>query len=167
MTDTTQDTASAAPVAATSAFTAFLATIKSDLQVGEQDVIIACQNIAADVKIVAEDLGYFIAWLGNHIGDLAGLVNIVQTSVTQLSTDGIAIPTQLTNGITAINQAVAGVNAALSNESVNTNASKALTDGYQAAKALQIAAAGAAAIASSLAATTAPTPAAAPAATAS
>ena len=91
----------------------------------------------------------------------------MQTSVTQLSTDGIAIPTQLTNGITAINQAVAGVNAALSNESVNTNASKALTDGYQAAKALQIAAAGAAAIASSLAATTAPTPAAAPAATAS
>jgi hypothetical protein len=59
---------------------------------------------------------------------------------------GVPIPAELTNAITAVSQATAGVTAALNNAAVDANASKAMSDGYKATKALQVAAGAAASI---------------------
>jgi hypothetical protein len=158
MTDTTQAMASA-PVASTSPISAidsFFAHIKADWQVVEGDVITACQNIKAGIVIGAEDLTYFLGWLGSHIGDIAQTVAAVQGSVSLLTAAGVKIPPSLTAGIQQVNDAVAGVNAALSNQAVAANAGAALSDGYAATKALQIAAASAAQIAAAVSAGLAP-----------
>ena len=152
---------------ATNAVDTFFANLKTDLQVVEADVVAACQNIGAGIEIAAEDLQWFLSWLGGDLGNIANLVTTVQNSVNGLSAAGVPIPTALTNGITAINQAVAGVNAALNNQTIAANQSTALVNGYQAAKTLQVAAAGAAAIASAISAATAPASPATPATPAS
>jgi len=164
MTDTTQATASAAP-ATTNAIDAFFANIKAEWQVFEGDVIAVCQNIEAGIEVAAEDLQYSLSWLGTHIGQVAQTVSAVQGSVNALSSAGIAIPPELSKGIQAVNDAVAGVNTALNNDAVSNNASTALTDGYKATKALQVAAAGAASLAAAIQATL-PPPAPAPTPTA-
>ena len=152
-TDTTT-TASTAAAAPTSALNAFFASIKNDWEVLEQDVISVIQNIGAGIEVAAEDLQYCLSWLGTHIGQVAQTVSAVQSSVTALSAAGIPI--------TQLNDAVAGVNSALSNQAVAANASTALTDGYNATKSLQAVAAQVAVIAASVSAVTAPAVAAAP-----
>lgn len=159
MTDTTVVPA-AAPAPA-NAIDAFFASLKADWQVVEGDVIALCQNIEAGVEVAAEDLTYCLSWLGSHIGDVAQTVAAVQGSVTTLTAAGIAIPPSLTTGIQAVNDAVAGVNAALNNQVVAANSSAALSDGYKATKALQVAAAGAASLAAAVASGLAPAAAAA------
>lgn len=160
-TDTTT-TASTAAAAPTSALNAFFASIKNDWEVLEQDVISVIQNIGAGIEVAAEDLQYCLSWLGTHIGQVAQTVSAVQSSVTALSAAGIPIPASLATGITQLNDAVAGVNSALSNQAVAANASTALTDGYNATKSLQAVAAQVAVIAASVSAVTAPAVAAAP-----
>ena len=173
MTDTTQATASAAPAttataaAPSSALNSFFASLKADWQVVEEDVISVIQNLGAGIEVAAEDLTYCLSWLGSHIGQVAQTVSAVQSSVTALSAAGIPIPATLATGITQLNDAVAGVNTALSNQAVAANASTALTDGYNATKSLQAVAAQVAVIAASINAVTAPATAAAPAPTAS
>ena len=153
MTDTTQATASAP---ATNAIDTFFANIKAEWQVFEGDVIAVCQNIEAGIEVAAEDLQYSLSWLGSHIGQVAQTVSAVQGSVTALTAAGIPVPAALNTGISALNDAVAGVNAALNNQAVASNASTALTDGYKATKALQIAAASAAGLAAAVSSTLAP-----------
>jgi len=163
MTDTTQ-AAAPAPVAV-NAIDAFFANIKKDWQVFEGDVIAVCQNIEAGIEVAAEDLTYSLSWLGSHIGQVAETVKAVQGSVATLSAAGIPIPASLAKGIQEVNDAVAGVNTALNNDAVAADASTALTDGYKATKALQVAAAGAAGLAAAVqAAIAAPAAPAAPAA---
>lgn len=155
MSDPTQATASApAPL---NAIDTFFANIKAEWQVFEGDVIAVCQNIEAGIEVAAEDLQYSLSWLGSHIGQVAQTVSAVQGSVTALSAAGIPVPAALNTGISALNDAVAGVNAALNSQAVAANASTALTDGYKATKALQIAAASAAGLAAAVSSTLAPT----------
>jgi phage-related protein len=156
MTDTTQASTSAAAPAATNAIDTFFANIKKDWQVFEGDVIAVCQNIEAGIEVAAEDLTYSLSWLGSHIGQVAQTVSAVQGSVTALTAAGITIPASLAQGIAQVNDAVAGVNAALNNQAVSANASVALTDGYKATKALQVAAASAAGLAAAVQSTAAP-----------
>ena len=168
MTDTTQTPAPApVPVAAApaapNAINSFFASIKNDWQVFEGDVIAVCQNIEADVQVAAADITYSLSWLGSHIGQVAQTVAAVQGSVTALSAAGIQIPASLAAGIQDVNDAVAGVNAALNNQAVAADASTALTDGYKATKALQVAAASAAGLAAAVSSTAAPVTATAPA----
>lgn len=172
MTDTT--TTSTAPAAAptaapaaTSAIDAFFANIKKDWQIFEGDVIAVCQNLEADVEVAAEDITYSLSWLGSHIGEVAQTVSAVQGSVSQLSADGVPIPPALAQGLSGLNDAIAGVNAALNNQAVASDASTALTDGYKATKALQVAAGVAAGLAAAVKSAAAPAAAAAvtPAAT--
>jgi hypothetical protein len=161
MTDTTM------PIPAVNPIDAFFANIKHDWQVFEGDVIAVCQNIEAGIEVAAEDLTYSLSWLGSHIGQVAQTVSAVQNSVNALSAAGVPIPAELSNGITQLNEAVAGVNSALNNQAVAANASTSLTEGYKATKALQVAAASAAGLAaavSSAGAAPATTPAGAPAA---
>ena len=155
MTDTTQAAATPAPAPA-NALATFFSHITADWQIFEGDVISVCQNIEAGVEVLAEDLQYCLSWLGSHIGEVAQTVQAVQGSVNALSAAGIAIPPALTSGVQALNDAVAGVNAALSNDAVAANASTALTDGYKATKALQVAAASAAGLAAAIQSTVAP-----------
>jgi hypothetical protein len=165
MTDTT--VTAAAPASPISAIDTFFTNIKNDWQVFEGDVIAVCQNIEAGIVVAAEDLTYSLSWLGSHIGQIAQTVSAVQASVSALSAAGVPIPASLAAGIAQVNDAVAGVNAALNNQAVAADASTALTDGYKATKALQVAAASAAGLAaavSSVSAAPGTTPAGAPAA---
>ena len=164
MTDTTQ-TPAPAPVAAApaNAIDTFFASIKNEWQIFEGDVIAVCQNIEAGIEVAVQDLNYSLSWLGSHIGQVAQTVSAVQGSVTALSAAGIQIPASLTKGIQDVNDAVAGVNAALNNQAVAADASTALTDGYKATKALQVAAATAAGLAAAVQSTVAPVTAPAPA----
>ena len=155
MTDTTQPTT---PVVPTNAIDTFFANIKAEWQVFEGDVLAVCQNIEAGIEVAAADLQYSLSWLGSHIGQVAQTVSAVQGSVTALTAAGIAIPASLAKGIADVNSAVAGVNAALNNQAVASDASTALTEGYQATKALQIAAATAAGLAAAVQSTAAPPP---------
>jgi hypothetical protein len=152
MSDTTQ----AGTPAPTNALDAFFANIKKDWQVFEGDVISVCQKIEAGVEVAAADLTYSLSWLGSHIGQVAQTVSAVQNSVSALSAAGVPIPAALGNGITQLNQAVAGVNAALNNQAVAADASTALTEGYKATKELQVAAATAAGLAAAVQSATAP-----------
>lgn len=138
------------------------AATTSVLQWLEGDVIALIQDVEAGVEVIAEDLTGGLSWLGSHIGEIATTITAVQGVETQLNAAGIPIPSALASGISAINSAVTGVNAALTGQAIASNAGQALSVGYQATKALQIAAAGAAQIAATLA--PAPTPAVAPAA---
>lgn len=153
-TDTTTVATASAPV---STIDTFFANLKADWQVVEQDVISVVQNIGAGIEVAAEDLTYCLSWLGSHIGQVAQTVTAVQSSVTALSAAGIPIPASLASGITQLNDAVAGVNTALSNQAVSTNASSALSAGYNATKSLQAVAAQVAVIAASVNAVTSPT----------
>lgn len=135
----------------------FFANLKNNWQVVEQDVISVVQNIGAGLEVAAEDLTYCLSWLGSHIGQVAQTVSAVQSSVTALSAAGVSIPPELTSGITSLNQAIAGVNTALSNQAVAANASSALSEGYNATKVLQGVAANVAVIAASVKAVTTPT----------
>ena len=159
MTDTTVTTA--APLPAANAINTFFSHLEADWQVVEQDVISVIQNLGAGIEVAAEDLTYCLSWLGTHIGQVAQTVSAVQSSVTALGAAGIPIPAALATGITQLNDAVAGVNTALSNQAVAAGASTALTNGYNATKSLQAVAAQVAVIAASVSAIT--TPAAAPA----
>lgn len=141
----------------TNAIDTFFANLKADWQVVEQDVISVVQNIGAGIEVAAEDLTYCLSWLGTHIGQVAQTVAAVQSSVTALTTAGVPIPAALSSGITQLNDAVAGVNTALSNQAVAAGASKALSEGYNATKTLQAVAANVAVIAASVSAVTAPT----------
>ena len=155
-TDTTSTAPAAAPTAAVAttaapnAINTFFANIKADWEVFEGDVIAVCQNIEADVEVAAADITYSLSWLGTHIGQVAQTVAAVQGSVTALSAAGVTIPPSLAKGISDVNDAVAGVNAALNNQAVAADASTALTEGYKATKALQIAAATAAGLAAAV-----------------
>lgn len=151
MTDTTV-TAAAPAVATNSVF----ATISSDFQWLEADVISMIQNIGAGIEVAAADIASGLGWLGSHIGQIATTVSAVQSSVIALNAAGIPIPAALTAGIADMNNAVAGVNAALTNQAIDASSGKALTEGYQATKALQIAAAGAAGLSAAIQAATAP-----------
>lgn len=153
---TSTDTTATPPAAPANAIDAFFANIKKDWQVFEGDVIAVCQNIEAGIEVAAEDLTYSLSWLGSHIGQVAQTVSAVQGSVTALSAAGIPIPASLAQGIQEVNDAVAGVNTALNNEAVAANASTALTAGYKATKALQVAAASAAGLAAAVQSTAAP-----------
>ena len=148
------DTTATAPV---NAIDMFFANLKADWQVVEQDVISVIQNIGAGLVVAEQDLTYCLSWLGSHIGQVAQTVAAVQSSVTALGAAGIPIPPALTNGITQLNDAVAGVNDALSNQAVAAGSSTALTNGYNATKTLQAVAANVAVIAASVSAVTAPT----------
>jgi hypothetical protein len=166
MTDTTVTTA--APAAGTAAtpvatINTFFAELSSDFQWLEEDVIAVIQNIGAGVDVAVNDVVSGLSWLGSHIGAISTGITAVQNSVTSLTALGLPIPPNLENGIAEINSAVSGVNDALNDTAVAANPSTALTAGYQAAKALQIAVASAAAISASIKAATAPAPAAAPA----
>lgn len=151
----TDTTTTAAP--ATSALDTFFASLKADWQVVEADVISVMQNIGAGIEVAAEDLTYCLSWLGSHIGQVAQTVAAVQSSVTALTAAGIPIPAALSSGITQLNDAVAGVNSALSNQAVSSSASTALSDGYNATKALQVVAAQVAMVAASVQGVTTPT----------
>jgi hypothetical protein len=155
MSDTS--TAPAAPAAATNSINTFFAHLAADWQIVEEDVIAVIQNIGADVEVAANDIAQSLGWLGSHIGQIATTVTAVQASVNSLTAAGVPIPISLVNGLNSMNQAVAGVNEALNNQAVSTNASAALTTGYNATKALQVAAASAASIAATIQAATAPT----------
>jgi len=163
MTDTTVTTAApaaATPAAATNTINAFFAHLAADWQLVEEDVISVVQNIGAGIEVAAADLAQGLGWLGSHIGQVATTVTAVQASVNMLTAAGVPIPVSLVNGLSSMNQAVAGVNAALSGQAVATDAATALKDGYAATKTLQVAAASAAAIAATIQAATAPAPAA-------
>lgn len=125
----------------------------SFLQWLEGDVIAIVQDIEAGFEVAAADITGALTWLGSHIDDIASTVVAVQGVETQLTAAGIQIPPSLANGITAINNAVNGVNAALTGNALTTDATQAVKLGYQAAKTLQIAAAGAAQIAAGIKAT--------------
>jgi hypothetical protein len=155
MTMSSTDTTATPPVAI-SGLDKLFSNIKAEWQVFEGDVISVCQKIEAGIEVAVEDLQYSLSWLGAHIGQVAQTVSAVQGSVTALSAAGIAIPASLTQGIQQVNDAVAGVNAALNNQAVAANASTALTDGYKATKALQVAAASAAGLAAAVQSTIAP-----------
>lgn len=155
MTDTTQ-AAAPAPAAQPNAIDTFFATLKSDIQVFEQDVISLCQNIGAGIEVAAEDISWGLSWLGGHIGQVSQTLTAVQSSLTAINAAGVAIPASLLNSVAQMNQAAAGVTAALNNQTLSADASKALTTGYQATKALQVAAASAAAIAASVQVTSTP-----------
>jgi hypothetical protein len=154
MTDTTKT--AAAPAAATPAINTFFANLAADWQFVEEDAIAIIQNIGAGVEVLAADIAQGLGWLGSHIGQVAATVTAVQASVNSLTAAGVPIPISLVNGLNSINQAVAGVNEALNNQAVSTDASTALQKGYSATKALQVAAASAAAIAAAVQAATAP-----------
>ena len=156
-TDTT-----ATPPAPASILDAFFAHLSADWQVVEADVISVIQNLGAGIAVAEADLTYCLSWLGSHIGQVAQTVAAVQSSVTALSAAGIPIPAALTNGITQLNDAVAGVNTALSNQAVAAGSSTALTAGYNATKTLQAVAANVAVIAASVSGVTTPTAAPAP-----
>lgn len=156
MSNTDTPSAATPAVPTTSALDQFFANIKADWQIFEEDVIVVIQNIGAGVEVAAEDLQQCLSWLGSHIGQVAATVTAVQNSVAALNAAGVAIPSSLTNGIAQINQAVAGVNSALSGEALSASASSALTEGYNATKQLQVAASSAAAIAATIQAATAP-----------
>lgn len=141
---------------ATSTIDTFFANLKADWQVVEMDVISVIQNIGAGIEVAAEDLTYCLSWLGSHIGQVAQTVQAVQSSVTALSAAGIPIPASLTAGITQLNDAVAGVNTALSNQAVAAGSSAALTSGYNATKVLQSVAANVAVIAAGVQGVTVP-----------
>ena len=153
------DTTATPPVAATSTIDTFFSSLKADWQVFEEDVIAVIQNIGAGIEVAAEDLQYSLSWLGSHIGDIAATVTAVQNSANSLTAAGVILPPSLVSGISQINQAVAGVNSALNNQAVTSDAATALKDGYSATKALQVAAASAASIAAAVQAATAPAPA--------
>jgi phage-related protein len=153
---TSTDTTAVPPVA-TSAIDTFFASLKADWQVLEADVISVVQNIGAGIEVAAEDLTYCLSWLGSHIGQVAQTVAAVQSSVTALTAAGIPIPAALSSGITQLNDAVAGVNSALSNQAVSSSASAALSDGYNATKALQVVAAQVAIVAAAVQGVTTPT----------
>ena len=158
-TTTTATQAAPAPAASTSPISAidtFFSNIKNDWQMLEGDVIAVCQNIEADIQVAAADLTYSLSWLGSHIGQIAQTVTAVQGSVSMLSAAGIPIPASLATGIAEVNDAVAGVNAALNSQAVAANASTALTAGYKATKALQVVAAQAAGLAAAVQSTAAP-----------
>ncbi len=163
MTDTTTTaaptvstaTTTAVPVAAT-AIDSFFAKIKADFQMAEEDVILVCQNIGAGVLVAAEDIQQCFGWLGGHIGQIAGTINAVQSSVVSLNAAGVPIPASLMNAITQMTQATAGVSAALTGQAVTSDASSALTAGYTATKSLAVAASTAASIAALIQAATAP-----------
>lgn len=155
MTDTTQATASAP--AASNAINTFFSNLKTELQVVEEDVIAVIQNLGVGIEVAAEDIQWCLSWLGGHIGDIATTVTAVTNTVSALNTAGVSIPSALTNGIAQINQAVAGVDAALNNQTLSSDSSSALVSGYQATKALEVAAASAAAIAATVQAATSPT----------
>lgn len=159
-TDTTATPPATAPA---SAINTFFANIKNDWQVFEGDVIAVCQNIEAGIEVAAADLTYSLSWLGSHIGQVAQTVSAVQGSVSALSAAGVPIPASLAKGIAEVNDAVAGVNAALNNQAVAADASTALSDGYKATKALQVAAATAAGLAAAVQSAAAPVTATAPA----
>ena len=148
------------PASAVNPIDSFFASLKADWQVLEADVISVIQNLGAGIEVAAEDIAYCLSWLGSHIGQIANTVTAVQSSVVALTAAGVPIPASLANGIAQMNQAIAGVNQALNNQVVSANASSALTTGYNATKALQVAAASAAAIAATVQAATSPTPAA-------
>jgi hypothetical protein len=152
----TDPTVTAAPAAATNTINAFFAHLAADWQLVEEDVIAVIQNIGAAVEVAAEDIAQSLGWLGSHIGQVAATVTAVQASVNSLTAAGVPIPISLVNGLNSMNQAVAGVNEALNNQAVSTDASTALQKGYSATKALQVAAASAAAIAAAVQAATAP-----------
>ena len=155
MTATTTSTATTNPI------NAFFASLAADWQILEEDVISVIQNLGAEVEVAAADIAQCLGWLGTHIGQVAATVTAVQASVNSLTAAGVPIPISLVNGLNSMNQAVAGVNAALNNQAVATDASAALKEGYNATKSLQVAAASAAAIAATVQA--ASTPATAPA----
>ena len=148
------------PASAVNPIDSFFASLKADWQVLEAEVISVIQNLGAGLEVAAEDIAYCLSWLGSHIGQIAKTVTAVQSSVVALTAAGVPIPASLANGIAQMNQAIAGVNQALNNQVVSANASSALTTGYNATKALQVAAASAAAIAATVQAATSPTPAA-------
>jgi hypothetical protein len=133
------------------------ATPSNFLQWLEGDVIALIQDIEGGLTVVANDITSALSWLGSHIGDIAATVTAVQSVETQLNAAGVPIPPALASGITAINNAVAGVDSALTGQAIAANAGQALTVGYQAAKVLQIAAAGAAQLAANIATVTPPT----------
>ncbi len=140
----------AAPAAATNAINAFFAHLAADWQLVEEDVISVVQNIGAGIEVAAADLAQGLGWLGSHIGQIAATVTAVQASENMLTAAGVPIPISLANGISSMNQAVAGVNAALNSQTVATDAATALKDGYAATKTLEVAAASAAAIAATI-----------------
>ena len=127
------------------------AATTSVLQWLEGDVIALIQDFRAGAQVIVADLTSGLSWLGSHIGEIAMGITAVQGIETQFNAAGIPIPSALANGISAINSAVTGVNAALTGQAIASNAGQALSDGYQATKALQIAVAGAAQIAATLA----------------
>ena len=150
------DTATAAAPAASNPINTFFAHLAADWQLVEEDVIAVVQNIGAEVEVAAEDVSQCLGWLGSHIGQVAATVTAVQASVNSLTAAGVPIPVSLVNGLNSMNQAVAGVNEALNNQAVSSDASTALKNGYSATKALQVAAASAASIAAAVQAATAP-----------
>ena|ERR1700690_585748 len=161
MTSTDTTTTAAAPV---SALNTFFAHLSADWQVLEADVISVIQNLGAGIAVAEVDLTYCLSWLGSHIGQVAQTVAAVQSSVTALGVAGVPIPVALTSGISQLNDAVAGVNIALSNQAVAAGSSTALTAGYNATKQLQVVAAQVAVIAASVQAVTTPATAPTPAA---
>jgi hypothetical protein len=168
MTDTTVTTAApAATPAATAGINAFFAKLEANFQWLEEDVVAVCQNIEAGIEVAADDLTAGLTWLGTHIGGFVTTLNAVTNSVNGLNAAGIPIPPGLENGLAEVNSAMQGVDDALNDTAVAANPSTALTAGYQAAKALQVAASSALAIAASVKGATAPTAAAAAPAAAS
>jgi len=154
MTDTT--VTPAAPESFQEKINDFFAHLKSDVQWLEADVIAICQNIYAGAEIALEDLQGALGFLGTHIGEVATTVTAVQTGFSALQASGAPIPAALTSGLNAIAEATAGVQAALNNEAVKNNPSKAMTDGYDATKILQQVAAQTANVLKSLPSTTPP-----------
>lgn len=159
MTDTT--VTPAAPESFQQKVNDFFAHLKSDVQWFEADVIEICQNIYAGAEIALEDLQGALGFLGAHIGDVAKTVTAVQVGFTALQASGAPIPPALTSGLAAIEDATAGVQSALNNQAVQSNPSKAMTEGYNATKILQQVAAQAANILANLPSTQVPTAAAA------
>lgn len=147
MTDTTVTTAAPSTVATPTSFTAKLS---ADFTWLESDVVSLIQNIGAGLEVVADDITGGLTWLGSHLGVISGTIQAVQVAEASLNSAGVPLPSVLVNGINAINNAVTGVNEALTNQAVAANGGQALTLGYQAAKTLQIAAASAAAVASGI-----------------
>ena len=147
----------AAPSSFQDNINAFFAHLKADVEWLEADIISICQNIEAGAEIALEDLQGALGFLGSHIGQIATTVTAVQTGFSVLQASGAPVPAALTSGLSAIEEATAGVQAALNNQAVQANPSKAMTEGYNATKVLQQVAAQAANVLATLPSTTTPT----------
>lgn len=134
----------------------FFTGFGNEVQILESDVLGFVQKIGAGLEVVAEDLQQGLSWLGSHIGLISETVTAINTSVSEAEASGVPIPPAMTTGLAELQNAMTGVTQALNSQTMTSNPSAALSNGYYAAKALMVAAGSAATVAGTLKQLTAP-----------